>query len=344
MNTTERLFMIGFAICAAAGAVLSVLSFFGWCTLEGCTLLHGFKVYGIDVSLWGVAYFSLLLLLVFLIRFRWADLLRTLMVAAGLGVEAVLIYVQWAMDNYCAVCLVIAGIVLAVAVFELVYLLSGRTGGSRLHRRNLFRAAAFLVGIAAGVITAQPVISGLHLDRLAELKESRAVYDELSGIGKKNGWPMIRVYSDYFCPYCQKVEPTVNQVLRDNLDQSRIIFCDLPIHGKASKMYISYFMAAQLADNEQKEILRSREILFELAEQKVLNAELLDKKLSEAGIALEEDFDKISDTYEKCIALSYKDDVKATPTIVLESRFGDTKVLRGKQLKENFTQSIEELR
>lgn len=344
MNPTERMFTIGFAVCATAGILLSVLSFFGWCTLEGCTLLHGFKVYGIDVSLWGAAYFSLLLLLVFLSRYRWADLTRTLMVAAGLGVEAVLIYVQWVMDNYCAVCMVVAFIVAALCLVELWRLLSRRVAGNKRKVSAGFRAAIILMGVVLGVLAAQPVISGLHLDRLAELEESRAIYDDLPGIGKENGWPMIRVYSDYFCPYCQKVEPAVNEVLREHLDRSRVIFCDLPIHGNASKMYITFFLGVLLADNDQEKVLQAREVLFDLAEKKVLDSETVKERLAEAGIVLENDFEKISEVYEKCIALSYKDNVKATPTVVLESRFGDKMVLRGKQVDEDLSSGIKEFR
>jgi protein-disulfide isomerase len=55
--------------------------------------------------------------------------------------------------------------------------------------------------------------------------------------GKKNAKVVIQMFSDFQCPFCSRVEPTVKQILDEYGDKVQIIWRNypLPFHDKAQK-------------------------------------------------------------------------------------------------------------
>jgi thiol:disulfide interchange protein DsbA len=83
----------------------------------------------------------------------------------------------------------------------------------------------------------------------------------------------IYVFSDYFCPPCQGIEPYMESVLpRLSSMGARITFVDMPIHEQ-TPLYARYYLyAARKADNLEK-VLRIRHALFDMAKSKAVASE-----------------------------------------------------------------------
>ncbi len=102
-----------------------------------------------------------------------------------------------------------------------------------------------------------------------------------------NGPYELIIFSDYFCPPCQSVEPEMDMYLNEFLSKSgvKVTFIDMPLH-ELTPLYARYFLYVVNAGGRYKEILYARKVLFELA---IANAAATDKalaqKLEERGVA-----------------------------------------------------------
>ena len=76
----------------------------------------------------------------------------------------------------------------------------------------------------------------------------------------------VRLYSDYFCPPCQKLEPYLESILKDLLKRNiiRLTLVDFPMHEE-STLYTRYFLNALKSRNDVEYGLRVRNILFNAA-------------------------------------------------------------------------------
>lgn len=88
-----------------------------------------------------------------------------------------------------------------------------------------------------------------------------------------SGWPEVIVYSDYFCGGCYDIEPAMEDVLMDlsNLG-AKIVFVDYP-SSLAEAVFSKYFLYSANADGRLPEMLRTRRILFELAQGGTIQSE-----------------------------------------------------------------------
>jgi thiol-disulfide isomerase/thioredoxin len=76
----------------------------------------------------------------------------------------------------------------------------------------------------------------------------------------------VRIYSDYFCPPCRKLEPHLEPILKDLLKRNiiRLTLVDFPMHEE-STLYTRYFLYALKSRNDAEYGLHVRNILFNAA-------------------------------------------------------------------------------
>jgi hypothetical protein len=127
----------------------------------------------------------------------------------------------------------------------------------------------------------------------------------------------VRLYSDYFCGACSKLEPALDEVVSDLVRQSKITltFVDTPVH-KHSPLYARYFLFILNEKKDLKHALAARAVLFEAAQQaKITEAEKLEEFLKKKGIKFAP-FDVVP-VFRGLEGFFREDRITATPTCVI---------------------------
>lgn len=166
----------------------------------------------------------------------------------------------------------------------------------------------------------------------------RVAVDPVGPAKGKDGAPITIVeFSDYECPFCQKAEPTVAQILSAYPDKVRLVFRDfpLPMHPHAPK-------AAEAAHcaKDQGKFWEMHEKLF--ANNTQLQVENLKKLARDVGLDGDK-FDKCLDSNEKSQAVS--DNMKAGQKFGVNSTpafFVNGRLLSGALPFEEFKKVIDE--
>ncbi len=113
------------------------------------------------------------------------------------------------------------------------------------------------------------------------LSESSILRDpDIPVLGNANGDITIVEYFDYQCPYCRKVSPDLEKIIRDD-GHIRMVFKDWPIFGDVSV----YASRLALASKYQDKFAEAHEALISLRER--LSEEKVKSTLIAAGIDLE---------------------------------------------------------
>jgi protein-disulfide isomerase len=157
--------------------------------------------------------------------------------------------------------------------------------------------------------------------------------------------PLVTIvaFSDFQCPFCGKVVPTLDQIKKEYGDQVRVVFKQLPLgmHQQAKPA-----AKAALAAHQQGKFWEMHDELF--AEQREMRQHGDDFKEWSAGLAkslglnvakFEEDFDSdaIAQKIEDDVALSQKVGVRGTPNFWINGVN-----LRGAQPLNRFKSVIDE--
>ncbi|MHB8773202.1 MAG: DsbA family protein [Syntrophales bacterium] len=127
----------------------------------------------------------------------------------------------------------------------------------------------------------------------------------------------VRLYSDYFCPPCQQVEPLLDPLLKDLLMRKaiRLVLVDFPMHDE-TPLYARYFLYALKSRSDVDHALRVRSVLFHAAAGKdLLTAPKIEGLLQKNKISYTA-FDP-KPSFERYNALIQEDKVRGTPTVVI---------------------------
>lgn len=129
------------------------------------------------------------------------------------------------------------------------------------------------------------------------------------------GTVAVRIYSNYFCGPCRALEPDVEPVLRELVEdgQVRVTFIDIPT--PRSIPYVHYFLYALNENNNMEYALKIRGILFDLA-GKQGGAEEIRQSLAEKDIGVKP-YD-LTGVFERFNELLQADAVRSTPSVVIE--------------------------
>ncbi|MFO7716166.1 DsbA family protein [Desulfosarcina sp.] len=127
----------------------------------------------------------------------------------------------------------------------------------------------------------------------------------------------IIIFSDYFCPPCQKIEPYLEEALT-KLHQSgaKITLVDMPIH-EMTPLFSRYFLYAANAADSFTQKLTVRRKLFDIAQSKAVDSEwALIQKLKENQITLAR-LD-VKPIFNEWLALIKRFAVTSTPTCAVK--------------------------
>lgn len=137
---------------------------------------------------------------------------------------------------------------------------------------------------------------------------------DLPSFGK--GKVEIRLYTDYFCGPCSRMEPRVEALLADLVKRNAVTltFVDTPIH-RFTPLYAKYFLYILNNDRAFAHVLLYRSLLFEAAKNKIEDGEKLEEFLRGNNIAFTR-----TDPGPALAALSSliaEDSVRSTPTCII---------------------------
>ncbi len=155
--------------------------------------------------------------------------------------------------------------------------------------------------------------------------------------GAKDALVTIVQFSDFQCPFCSRVEPTIDQVMKEYAGKVRVAWRNLPLpfHNNAKPAAI-----AAMAANEQGKFWQMHDILFK--NQQALSAADLEKYAQEIGLnmtkfkaALADK--KIAERIEADSAMGAKIGARGTPAFFINGTF-----LSGAQPFEQFKARIDQ--
>jgi protein-disulfide isomerase len=213
---------------------------------------------------------------------------------------------------------------------------------------------AFVTGIAVGyvtsnVVTKQQQAASEAEDRAIDTASAEGgtidryrvpVTDAQPIKGAKDALVTIVQVSDFQCPFCKRVEPTIDQLLKDYPTKLRVVWRNnpLPFHDNATPAAEAAVEAK--AQGGDKKFWKMHGLLFE-NQQKLSRADL-ENYAKEAGLNVEK-FKKALDTHahksaiEADTAVAAKLGARGTPAFFINGRY-----LSGAQPVEQFKTIIDD--
>ncbi len=138
--------------------------------------------------------------------------------------------------------------------------------------------------------------------------------------GKKDARVTVVLFSDYQCPYCAKLEPTLNQVLAAYPNDVKLVFKDFPL---SFHQHAKNCAKAARAAGEQGKFWEMHDLIFENNIQlndnlyKELAAKL---KLDEAKFLADFNSNKYDNLIQQDIMLGQNVGIGGTPTLFLNGK------------------------
>jgi hypothetical protein len=133
------------------------------------------------------------------------------------------------------------------------------------------------------------------------------------------------------------VEPIISELVKDNVIS--LTFADTPFYNLSS-LYVRYFLYALNEKNDLEHALTVRRLLIEAAKNKVDTREKLEAYLKTNNIALKP-FDP-KPTFDVLLDYLNKDQIKATPSCVIETDGKIDKYVGGKDIVDALNRLKEE--
>jgi thiol:disulfide interchange protein DsbA len=267
---------------------------------QSCTFLRG-DVFGVDLAYLGIAFCTGLII----INLAGHERLNSIFLSAAMGTEAYLVGFQMKAGVYCPYCLAFA------AILFLLFLINF----------SVSRKLLVIVFFALGLLFFSLFFRGATVPVLAADETLVPTF----GTGKIQ----VRIYTDYFCGPCSKLEPRIDQLLPKLIQKNKITvtFIDTPVHSQ-TMLYARYFLYILKEKSELKYILHARAILFQAAKSGINEKEKLEEFLQKKKIRFRP-FDT-KPTYAVLNAYLAQDRIDRTPTCVIYD--GDKKgVYKGEQ-------------
>lgn len=259
---------------------------------DACRYLSG-SVFGVDLKYWGIGYMGGVLVLGLFRRTLW----NSLLLSFGVGGEVFLVGFQVVHRVFCPYCLSFAVIVLVL------FALHVRPG----------RKAAMVLFAMAGLVTFILAFSGSATPVYA----AGRVYVPAFGKGPVH----VRLYTDYACEPCQKLEtraePLLEALVRQN--KIRLTFIDTPIHPE-TKLYVKYYLYVLRESQTLASAFRIRTLLVEAAQKKVRDPAELEAFLAARKVSVHPV--DVTPTLEVFLGYLRTDRIQFTPTCVVETRAG----------------------
>jgi hypothetical protein len=291
---------------------IGLMIFYSICE-SSCSYLRG-DIFTIDLKYIGI---SFMIAIIIMLICKQIDFIRIIL-AAGIGVEIFLIAFQFRENVFCPFCLAFGTIVIIMNIVnyekpqmknrwyqKLIY----AVGEVKIPFMGNNRVP-LLAFVILGYLFMSFAFNGSTTPSYAEERAFAPSYG-------KGSWELI-IFTDYFCPPCQRAEEDLKPVIEKLLNQGnvQITFVDFPGYPKTS-MYAKYFLYAVKADTGYKNSMMARDTLFTLAIQNNIKTETaLEKAIKDKGVALEVFNHKLVFKEWKMMIDTYK--ITQTPTCILK--------------------------
>jgi predicted DsbA family dithiol-disulfide isomerase len=139
-------------------------------------------------------------------------------------------------------------------------------------------------------------------------------------LGKKDAPITLVVFSDFQCPFCSKVQPLLDEILKKNPDKLKVVFKHLPLQMHKNALPAAL---ASIAAQEQGKFWEMHDALFAAA--KDLSKENIEKAAKDIGLDMEK-FNKdlagstVQEKLKKDMLDAGKAGVGGTPTLFINGR------------------------
>jgi protein-disulfide isomerase len=138
--------------------------------------------------------------------------------------------------------------------------------------------------------------------------------------GKKDARVTVVVFSDYQCPYCSKLEPTLNQVMAAYPNDVKMVFKDFPL---SFHQHAKNAAKAARAAGEQGKFWEMHDLIFENYNQ--LNDNIykdlaVKLQLNEAKFLADFNSNKYDNLIQQDITLGQNSGVGGTPTLFMNGK------------------------
>lgn len=270
-------------ILVAAG--FAAVLFYMTC-MDACAGIAG-TMAGIDLEFVGLGYLAVVGFGVLLQR----EAAVFGLLSAGVGGELYLVGYQVRTGDFCPFCMVFGAVVVGLFLMQ-------------FDRRR----ARLLALIPAGLL-AMWVSFDDALPAYGAAPPAIPVYG--------NGSVELRIYTDYFCGPCSRIEPEMEALLLSLVEQGRVRvrFIDVPLQ-RHTPMYAKQFLSRIGQGHTIHDALRLRRHLFNDAANAVVDLKMLESGIQSAGFPA--GVIDIQPLLSECNAYFKKDNIRSTPTLVVD--------------------------
>lgn len=240
------------------GFVLSILSEMDVCTTSACTETHKYALFGLPLTLFGIAFFPAVWASFELGRTRpLFSALFIAMISAASGAEVAFLWIQkYIIKEWCPLCVGVAASVYLPAL--LAYYAETKTFYlTSRDRREITMFFFKKVPLIALFVIAGFLLAFKGAQKVEAQDKAVNIF-----IGNEKSAQELYIFTDWFCPACRKAEPEIEKAVSAAGKRARIIFIDLPIHAETFN-YIPYNLSFLL--NEKKKYPELRKALAALA-------------------------------------------------------------------------------
>lgn len=305
---------------------LSFLSLFELCS-SACIEGHKFKIFNVKFEYFGIFFFATLLIVNFLSQKHLIfSTLTNLLVTAALGAELYFIYIQkFITGSWCPICLSIAACIFiaSIASYLNYFISSKKTHKEGRVMKNLFKNGfTVFTTLFIGFLTAYMGVTKVNANEEAvgSLKDSIAFGDPTSAIE-------VYIFTDWFCPACNKIEPVLKTTIPKIEKDTKIFFIDAFIHPE-SMNYTPYNLSFMIYNKPL--YFELRDALLKLSTSTESPSELQVKMaIQPYGIPLKElNYKDIAIATKIFKSLKKQFNIASTPVVIIIN----SKTKKGKKL------------
>lgn len=326
-STIDKLYLITAGVILI-GFFLTIISYLRLCS-EACAQGHNYHLFGMSFEFFGLSFFGFLGLIHFYSKdLPYLAFVELLLFCCAVGAEALFIIVQkYEIGSWCPVCLSIASIVLVGAIVQGIACMKQNlylTGSDnqRNHMKTFWNKFSPFAAIGLGFIIA--FFGVAKHDELVAVQE--AIKDKLA-FGNHTSNVEIYLFTDWACPACRKLEPTLEAFVPDLIKNHKVLFVDQVIHPETLN-YMPFHLSFMV--NNKPQYLKLRQMLQDLSKETgTPTEEQISKGSAKLGVTFQElNYADVAMGIKYFKGLDDKFKIKSTPTMVIINK--DTK--KGKKL------------
>ncbi|WP_417915430.1 DsbA family protein [Candidatus Electronema sp. JM] len=140
--------------------------------------------------------------------------------------------------------------------------------------------------------------------------------------GNENAPVSLVVFSDFQCPFCSKVHPILEEVMKKNADKVKIVFKHMPLNMHAQAEPAA---KAAIAAQEQGKFWEMHDALFAAANNGGLSTEAIEKAATAIGLNMEKfkadlNSPATQEKLSKDMSAARLAEVNGTPTLFVNGR------------------------